>query len=105
MWGCLGLANMALYVAVFVGKAVSIVLGVIWIWGVDNVPCHTAAAGLYKASSTYLIAAIVLFGVQLILGSVYLLLCGMMDALHEAVNNIKEEWIEERHDQFIEDDF
>jgi hypothetical protein len=92
-WGCFSLCNMALYVAVFVAKSGFLVMGVLYVWGLDTAPCHAVTPKLYKGASIYLTAALVVFGVQIILGSVYLLLCGLMDALHEAINNIKEEWM------------
>mmetsp|Transcript_43248 Transcript_43248/g.84766 ORF Transcript_43248/g.84766 Transcript_43248/m.84766 type:complete len:206 (+) Transcript_43248:43-660(+) len=101
-WGCFSLCNMSVYILCFLAKAIILTMGVIWTWGVDNVPCHTKAKDLYSTTSTYLAVALAMFGVQVIIGSVFLLLCGLMDALHEAVANIKDEWLQKEDHQFTD---
>lgn len=46
---------------------------------------------LYTSGRNYLIASLVVFGVQLLIGTVYLLCCGLEDAVGEGIDQLEQE--------------
>ncbi len=53
-WAACGLTNLFLFLLLFLGKCIIVILGVVWIWGQDVKPCQTLVPALYTDANRYL---------------------------------------------------
>jgi len=85
-WAFFGLTSMALLMLVYAAKLGILVMGMVFVWGLTDYACSAITPTLYSHSSTFLTAQIVLFAMQLILGTAFLMCFGLEDAVSESVH-------------------
>lgn len=90
-WAACGLTNLFLFLLLFLGKCIIVILGVVWIWGQDVKPCQTLVPDLYTDANRYLWACVIVVSLQLLVGTAYLLGFGLQDAVEEGVDQLEQE--------------
>jgi len=100
-WACFALTSLGVFVVVFAGKFIAIVLATIWTWGENTRHCRSSMSHWSQANK-FLIGTWVVFGFQLIVGTFYLFCCGLDYAIFEGLDHIRQDISEER-DNFMDD--
>jgi hypothetical protein len=92
-WAGCGLFSLALFGILVLGKVISVILGAVWLLGKDGVQCADLVPKFYNRSRAYFIGVTVVLSLQITVGTLYLLKCGLQDAVEEGVDQLEQEAI------------
>lgn len=87
----LGLCTLTAFGIILLGKVITIILGAVWITGKDGSKCGDLVPKFYTKSRIYFIASTIVIGLEITFGTMYLLKCGLQDAVRESVDQIEQE--------------
>jgi len=90
-WAGCGLASLVLSGVLLLGKVILVILGAVWIVGQDGKQCEPLISKFYSHSYTYFLLVTVLLALQVTMGTLYLLKCGLQDAVEEGVDQLEQE--------------
>lgn len=90
-WAGCGLFSLALFGILVLGKVISVILGAVWLLGKDGLVCHDLVPKFYTRSKAYFIGVTVVLSLQITVGTLYLLKCGLQDAVEEGVDQLEQE--------------
>ena len=94
------LVNLCLYGLLLLLKTIGVILGVVWLWGLEMQHCKSSVGTLYPRADLYLRCAIGIIAFQYCVGTFMLLCCGLHHAVDEAVSYVfptwkdREDWID-----------
>lgn len=74
----------------FMIKGLGLVLGVVWLWDDDARICESKVTWLFHQASDYLGIVLLQFAFQLFVGNAFLVVCGMADAMSEAMYRFRQ---------------
>eukprot|EP01006_Ploeotia_vitrea_P064560 TRINITY_DN88203_c0_g1_i1.p1 TRINITY_DN88203_c0_g1~~TRINITY_DN88203_c0_g1_i1.p1 ORF type:complete len:208 (-),score=59.20 TRINITY_DN88203_c0_g1_i1:54-653(-) len=97
LWALFAIGVLLVYGLLIFLKAVTVIVGVVWIWGDAQEFCSTAAAPLYVHADLFLKAVIGVLTVQLLFGTSFLMGCGLHHAIDEALHHIRGSWRTKHH--------
>jgi hypothetical protein len=90
-WAGCGLFSLAAFGILLLGKVVLVILGAVWILGLEGQRCVTAVPALYTKAHTYFMAVTIVLALQITVGTLYLMKCGLQDAVEEGVDQLEQE--------------